>query len=107
MIRLSITALAIVALLLTSGCSRNLFSIHRIDIEQGNILEPEAIAELEKGMTREQVVALLGHPVMTPALNPERWEYVYYRKLPDKPAEQKTIVIRFDQGRVATIEKQI
>ena len=98
------TLLLLLATLLT-GCSGNIFSIHRIDIEQGNIIEPVVVNELSPGMTRKQVLALLGHPVLEPVLNPDRWEYVYYRKLPDKPVEKRTVIVHFRDDRIASIDK--
>ncbi len=91
--------------LLFGGCSGNIFSIHRIDIEQGNIIEPAAVDELSPGMTRKQVLALMGHPVLEPVLNPDRWEYVYYRKLPDKPVEKNTVIVYFDKDRISRISR--
>ncbi len=105
--RLFTAILIIASLLATTACSRNIFSIHRIDIEQGNIIEPTAVNELEPGMTRQQVLALLGHPVLQPVLNPDRWEYVYYKKQPDKPVEKKLVIIHFANDKVANVEKSI
>ncbi len=97
---------ALIATALLGGCSGNIFSIHRIDIEQGNIIEEAAVNELEPGMTRAQVIALLGHPVLQPALDPDRWEYVYYRKLPDKPVEKKIVIVRFDGDKITAVDKK-
>ncbi len=96
---------ALITTALLHGCSGNLFSIHRIDIEQGNIIEQAAVDELEPGMTRAQVIALLGHPVLQPALDPNRWEYVYYRKLPDQPVEKQIVIVRFDGDRITAVER--
>lgn len=100
-----IATLIIAALFATTGCSRNIFSIHRIDIEQGNIIEPAAVNELEPGMTRQQVLALMGRPVLQPVLNPNRWEYVYYKKQPDKPVEKKLVIVRFANDKVTKVDK--
>ena len=101
---LAITLIA-ASLVATTGCSRNIFSIHRIDIEQGNIVEPAAVNELSTGMTRQQVMALMGRPVLQPVLNPNRWEYVYYKKLPDKPVEKQMVVVHFADDKVTQVRK--
>jgi outer membrane protein assembly factor BamE len=101
---LAITLIA-ASLVAGTGCSGNIFSIHRIDIEQGNIVDPAAVNELSPGMTRKQVTALLGHPVLQPVLNPDRWEYVYYKKLPDKPVEKQVVVVHFAGDKVTRVSK--
>ena len=103
--RLLTTTLIIAALFAATGCSRNIFSVHRIDIEQGNIIDAAAANELEPGMTRQQVLALLGRPVLQPVLNPDRWEYVYYKKQPDKPVEKKLVIVHFANDKVTDVEK--
>lgn len=91
--------------LLTAGCARNIFTVHKIDIEQGNLLNEAAIDEISSGMSRKQVAALLGEPVLKPVLNPDRWDYVYYLKRPDSPAEKDLISIFFIGDEVTQIKK--
>ena len=43
-----------------SGCSGKLFTIHKIDVQQGNAVEVEKVEQLAVGMTKEQVEFLLG-----------------------------------------------
>lgn len=99
------TLLLLVAPLILNGCSRNIFSIHKIDIEQGNLLNPAAVAEVSPGMNRKQVIALIGRPILQPVLNPNRWEYVYYLKHPDKPAEESRLTIYFSNDKVVDVKK--
>ncbi len=47
-------------------------------VHQGNVLKPEAVASIHKGMTRFAVEQLLGTPVMKDALHPDRAVYVEY-----------------------------
>jgi outer membrane protein assembly factor BamE len=89
---------------LISACSGNIFSVHKIDIEQGNLLNAAAIDEVSAGMTRKQVVALLGEPVLQPILNPDRWEYVFYRKRADQPVEKELVTVHFSNDKVTDIK---
>ena len=45
----------LLASLLVAGCSRGLFSVHTIDIQQGNALLTEDIDKVKEGMDRESV----------------------------------------------------
>src|SRR6185369_14998386 len=67
--------LLLVWALLLTGC---FLKPHKIDVQQGNFLDQEAIAKLKPGMTRSQVRFLLGTPLITDPFHPERWDYVYY-----------------------------
>lgn len=53
---------------------------HRIDIQQGNQIKPEILTRLELGMTRKQVLFLLGTPLLKDPFHQDRWDYIYYMK---------------------------
>jgi len=55
------------------GCS-----IHRMDIQQGNVLTLETLDKLVIGMERRKVRGLAGTPLMiNPFRTDNRWDYVY------------------------------
>jgi len=62
--------------LATSGC-KNLFSAYRIDIVQGQTVTQEQADQIKVGMTPAQVRYVLGTPLVTDTLNPNRWDYAY------------------------------
>jgi outer membrane protein assembly factor BamE len=96
--RLAVVAL-VVALL--AGC------VHRIDIQQGNFLDTEDIDRIAVGMTRVQVRALLGTPMVADPFQGSRWDYVYYLKKGrwQKPQQRHFIVFFDSADKVAKIEK--
>ena len=61
---------------LASGC------LYRMPIQQGNVLNPDLVAQLEPGMTRSQVLFLLGTPMIPNGFNTDRWDYYFYYKAP-------------------------
>src|SRR3954463_4553333 len=68
-------AAALGASLVLSGC------VYRMNIQQGNFLEPRAVSQLQVGMTRSQVRYLLGTPMVPDSFDRDRWDYLYYLKL--------------------------
>lgn len=72
--KLIVAALLMTALIGGAGC------VHSIDIQQGNFLEPKDVDRVAVGMTRVQVRALLGTPMVADPFEPQRWDYVYYLK---------------------------
>jgi outer membrane protein assembly factor BamE len=95
--------LAATTLLLTllTGC------VHRIDIQQGNFLDTEDIDRIAVGMTRVQVRALLGTPMVADPFQGARWDYVYYFKKGrwQKPQQRHFIVFFDGTDKVAKIER--
>ncbi len=53
---------------------------YKIDIQQGNVLSQEMVAQLKPGQTRDQVRFLLGSPMITDIFHQQRWDYVYRYK---------------------------
>ena len=64
--------LIILIALLGSACS-----IYQPDLQQGNVLEAEKVAKLNPGMTRRQVLFVLGTPMLKNPFERNRWDYVY------------------------------
>ena len=80
--------------------------VHRIDIQQGNFLEAKDIDRVTVGMTRVQVRALLGTPMVADPFTSTRWDYVYYLKRGrwQKP-EQRHFIVFFDADKVNRIDR--
>ncbi|OGT35079.1 MAG: hypothetical protein A3F11_07680 [Gammaproteobacteria bacterium RIFCSPHIGHO2_12_FULL_37_14] len=84
-----------------SGCS--LFRVHKLDIEQGNVITQENIAQLHQGMSEAEVKSIMGNPILINVFTPERLNYVYsYKKGYEKMATQRVILI-FQRGRLQEI----
>ena len=81
--------LMIFSLAISSGC------VYRASIAQGNVIKEEDLAQLEVGMTKNQVRFLLGTPMIDDPFNRDRWDYVYYLKLGRDAAQFKRWVSVF------------
>jgi len=51
--------------------------VYRIPISQGNLITQEMIDQLEPGMTRRQVVFVMGTPLVRDPFHQDRWDYVF------------------------------
>jgi len=98
--------ISIVLLSLLSGCSKGLFSVHKLDIQQGNALEEEDVQRIQSGMSKDEVQAILGTPVVEPLFQPDRWDYLYYLKEADAKTIQRYVSITFKDDTVVSINKQ-
>ncbi|MBI3571360.1 MAG: outer membrane protein assembly factor BamE [Gammaproteobacteria bacterium] len=55
--------------------------VHKLDIQQGNVVTQEMVDKLKPGMTRTQVRFVLGTPLITDAFHRDRWDYFYSFKV--------------------------
>jgi outer membrane protein assembly factor BamE len=76
---------------------------YRMTIQQGNYLSQEMVAQLKPGMTREQVRYVLGTPLVTDMFHADRWDYVFYRELPDGKREQRSLSVVFEKDKLARV----
>lgn len=97
--------LVILGITLTSTACSNW--IYRIDVPQGNFLDQRDVEKLRVGMTKEQVIYVLGNPVVQDSFDDDTWYYVYDMKRGMKKRGedfQKQMVINFVDGKVTTVE---
>ena len=93
-----------VALFSLVGCESltryvpSFISPHKVEIQQGNVITPEQVAQLKEGMTRDQVRFLLGTPLLTDVFHTNRWDYLFRLKKSDGGLENSTLTIFFDDN---------
>lgn len=94
------TTFIILVPLLLGACS-----IHRIDVQQGNLIEPAQLEKLKVGMDKGQARFVLGTPMVADAFHENRWDYVYSRRREGEFAtEIKRVSLFFENDVVARIE---
>ena len=98
--RLALTLALAISVSTLAGC------VYRIDIQQGNFLEDEDIDRVTVGMTRVQVRALLGTPMVADPFESSRWDYVYYLKQGRlKKPTQRHFIVFFEGDKVTKIDR--
>jgi outer membrane protein assembly factor BamE len=68
--------ISLIASLWLTACS-NYHLVHKIDIQQGNVITQDEVNLLEPGMTRRQVQFVMGSPMIADVFHQDRWDYVY------------------------------
>lgn len=95
----------LLASLMTAGCTsvERVPFIHRIDVQQGNVITQDMVDQLQPGMTKRQVRFTLGSPMIVDVFHQDRWDYLY-RMAPGKgEVEQKRVVLYFQDDQLAQI----
>jgi outer membrane protein assembly factor BamE len=86
-----------------SGCS--LFHIYKMDIEQGNIITPKEINQLQIGMDEYAVKDILGTPVLVNIFTKNQVYYTYLLNKADGSKIEKHLVLYFQNGKLNNIRK--
>lgn len=88
-----------------TGCSLLEKLVYRIDINQGNYVEQEAVDQLKFGMSKEQVRFVMGSPMLIENGVPNTWYYIYLHTEGHNDSIQKNLFVHFnDDGRLKAIE---
>lgn len=99
----------------TTGPSRlqrflGFLSPYRINIQQGNFVSREMVAQLKEGMrtkdgvTPEQVRFVLGTPLLTDVFHADRWDYVFRLKKGNGEVISSRVTVFFKDSRLVSID---
>jgi len=80
-------------------------SIHKIDVQQGNVITKEMMEKLKIGMDKSQVSRLLGTPLVVDPFRAGRWDYAYKFVSGDTGEVQSSqITLIFDGNNLSRID---
>lgn len=81
---------------------------YRIEIQQGNYVTQEMVAQLKPGLTRDQVRFVLGTPLVSDIFHDARWDYVFLRQRANsREIEYRRIAVFFEDGKLKRIEGDV
>jgi len=94
------------SVLLAAGCSFKMPKlgiprVHKITIQQGNVITQQMVDRLKPGMTRSQVAFVMGEPVARNTFNNNRWDYIYTVLVPGVFQEEKRMSLYFENDVLA------
>jgi outer membrane protein assembly factor BamE len=81
-----------------------LITPYRMEVVQGNVVTQEMASKLRNGLTREQVRALLGAPLLMDIFHADRWDYVFTIRRQGAAAQQRRVTVLFNGDRVVSFE---
>lgn len=102
--------LTLSALLGLAACSAeraSLFPSYKLKVIQGNEIDPRAAAALRPGMTKDQVLLLLGSPLLRDAFHTDRWDYTFNTSRNGIIKERGNLTIYFENGVLVRAEGNV
>ena len=79
---------------------------YRPTIQQGAVLKPAQVARIKVGMSRQQILAILGQPVRDNTFSPDKLIYVYTVQPNHSAMTTKQLIINFRGNRAVRIDRQ-
>jgi outer membrane protein assembly factor BamE len=80
------------------------FSPYHPDIQQGNFISEEMVAQLKTGMTRDQVRFVLGTPLLQDVFHADRWDYPFRLAKGDGEITTSHVIVYFKDGKMERFE---
>lgn len=100
-------SLSLVVFFSVASCStilNNLPGVYTIDVQQGNIIEQSMIDQLRPGMTKRQVLYIMGSPMLKDPFREDRWDYLYSNQPGGEPRQQKKTTLIFDGDNIIGVQ---
>ena len=98
-----------VAIITISGCQllpeNTQLKSYRVLVQQGNVIDESKVDSLKINMTKEQVVFLMGEPIVNNIFDKERWDYVYYKKRDPEETQLNIVSIFFKNENIYSMKK--
>lgn len=98
-------ALACAVAAALAACSTLHFpGVHRIIVQQGNVVTRTMIDKLKPGMSKNQVRYVMGNAVMENPFDANRWDYIYTADIRGQDYIERRLSIFFEDGRMVSME---
>jgi outer membrane protein assembly factor BamE len=96
---ISLLVFAMLALTL-AGCH----IAYKPDVQQGNLLDKKVVDQLKPGMTKHQVLVLMGTPSVSTPFDQSRWDYVSTFSHRGNPQKVRTFTLTFNNDTLVRTE---
>lgn len=78
--------------------------VYKPAVQQGNALDKDKVSQLKPGLTKRQVIALLGSPSVSSPFQRSRWDYVQADIPEHGKLKVHTLTLYFDNNTLARTE---
>ena len=77
--------------------------VYKISIPQGNIITQEMVDQLRPGMTKRQVIFVMGTPLVRDPYRQDRWDYVYNFQPGGGERGQERLSVLFENDQLVSL----
>lgn len=88
-----------------TACSHGYYPfLYHPPLAQGNVINPAAFDELKPGMSKAEVINLVGEPVLSTPFTPDTWRYVYTLREHNQLVSNKQVTLYFNGDTLTQID---
>jgi outer membrane protein assembly factor BamE len=92
--------LALLAFVPLAGCGL----IYKVDVQQGNLFDKTTVDSLKPGMTKRQVLLVMGSPAVISPFDQNRWDYVSSIRRGRHTMDSKDLTLYFKDDALVKID---
>tara|TARA_B100000686_G_C16771850_1_gene965687 strand:- start:1763 stop:2080 length:318 start_codon:yes stop_codon:yes gene_type:complete len=74
--------------------------VHKITVQQGNVITQEMVDKLKPGMSKSQVAYVMGEPIFQNVFDGSRWDYIYTITMPGMFEDERRLSLYFKDGKL-------
>src|SRR3546814_10895249 len=78
--------------------------VYKPDVQQGNLLDKKTVDQLKPGMTKHQVLVLMGTPSVSTPFDHSRWDYVSTVSRRGGPIKVRSLTLTFNNDTLVRTE---
>jgi outer membrane protein assembly factor BamE len=82
------------------------FGIHKLDIPQGNVIANENIKKIKYGMTKSQVIYILGTPVLNSFFDNNKLMYIAFTQDPYSDPQHENLILEFKNNSLVKMTRE-
>lgn len=86
--------------LFLTGCA-----VYKTEVQQGNALSNETVSQLQRGMSKAEVAALLGNPLLQDNFRSDRWDYIFFNGTGGQQKNKQNLVLMFKNDQLVQVKK--
>lgn len=90
----------LLALAPLAGCG----FIYKVDAQQGSLLDKGSVEALQPGMSKRQVLLVMGSPSVISPFDQDRWDYVSTMRRGRGHMERKNLTLTFENDVLAKVD---
>ena len=80
---------------------------HRVDVQQGNVITQEMLAQLQPGMDKKKVGLIMGAPIIQDTFHKDRWDYIYTFQKGRKQQRKRHVVLMFQDNKLVEVSGDV
>ena len=81
--------------------------VYKVNIQQGNVITQEMLAQLRIGMDKKKVNFVMGSPIIMDTFHGNRWDYLFTEQIDGGRPKRRRITLFFENELLARIEGDV